>query len=490
MRKEVSRNSAMRKRYKENSPRFLKGAATDNNGYEKFSTEVDRLISVLPNEKQLSYRDMEYYNFIHFGINTFTGREWGTGTDDISVFNPYNLNTDEWCRILKESGSKGVIFTAKHHDGFCMWDTKTTERNVMNTPFKRDIVKELAESTKKYGLKLGIYLSPWDKSTPIYGTKAYNDYYKQQLTELLTGYGEVFTVWLDGARGSEVEIDPDFAYDFQGFFDIVKKYQPHATTAIMGEDIRWIGNEEGKSRKSEWCVVSVGEGEKKGREGDDSIVDTVPTVAYNAADIGSRELLKNYENLKWYPGEVDVSIRKGWFYHDNEKPRTLKNLRKIYYKGSVGNGGFLLLNVPPKADGTIDKKDELVLKEFGNSIREDFARKIEGKTLAVDIYDKVREVVGYSNFTDDEHILDFVFDKRSCVKTVKLTEEIEKSQRVEKFDIYLKRGNYYILVSQNTVIGYRKIIRLPEYKNNVADGIRIVVRQSRANSSIAVEAFE
>ena len=479
----------MRITFKENSRRFNRGAATDNNGYDKYGKEVERLVSVLPNAKQLSYRDMEYYNFIHFGINTFTNREWGTGKDDISVFNPCNLDTDEWCRILKSSGSKGVIFTAKHHDGFCMWDTATTDRNVMNTPFKRDIVKELSESVKKYDLKLGIYLSPWDRSADCYGKNAYNDYYKRQLTELLTGYGEIFTVWLDGARGSEVEVEPDFQYDFAGFFELVKKYQPSATTAIMGEDIRWIGNEEGKSRKSEWCVVSVGEGEKKGREGDDSIVDTVPSVAYNASDIGSRDLLKNYENLKWYPGEVDVSIRKGWFYHENEKPRSVDNLRKIYYKGSVGNGGFLLLNVPPKKDGTIDAADEKVLAEFGQSIKKDFSAPLEGVRYVRNIQGESREVEGYSSLKDDEHILDLVFPVERDVKIIRLTEEIEKGQRIETFDVYLRRNGKYVLVSQNTVVGYRKIIRLPHCLNNRADGVRVVVRQSRDNASFSVEAF-
>ena len=175
---------------------FLQGCGNYNNGYDKESEEVDRLISVLPSEKQLDYLELEYYNFIHFGMNTMTGKEWGTGKESPSKFNPKNLDTDQWCEAIKASGSKGIIFTAKHHDGFCLWQTKTTEHSIKNSPYKDgkgDIVKELSESCKKYGLKFGIYLSPWDMNAECYGTNEYNDFYKAQLRELLCGdYGEIF----------------------------------------------------------------------------------------------------------------------------------------------------------------------------------------------------------------------------------------------------------------------------------------------------------
>ena len=197
---------------------------------------------------------MEYYSFIHFGINTINNVEWGKGSENIAAFNPKKLDTDQWCSVLKETGSKGVIITAKHHDGFCLWATKETDHCVTNTPFKKDIVKMLSDSCKKYGLEFGIYLSPWDRHEKTYGTEEYNDFYIRQLKELCTNYGEVFCFWFDGACG-EGPNGKKQVYDWQRYYSTIRELQPNAVISVCGPDVRWIGNEAGKVRESEWSVI-------------------------------------------------------------------------------------------------------------------------------------------------------------------------------------------------------------------------------------------
>lgn len=257
-----------------------RGFDMKNNAYALNGDEVNRLIAVKPSKNQLAFSDMEYYSFIHYGMNTFTGNEWGDGTDDPSVFNPETVDTDQWARVLKESGSKGIIFTAKHHDGFCLWQTAYTDYSIKNSPYmdgKGDIVKQVAESCKKYGLKFGIYLSPWDRNSKDYGTDAYNDYYINQLTELCTNYGDIFCFWLDGAKGDDVE---DFNYDFNRYFEVIHKLQPNAVISICGEDVRWIGNEAGTTRQSEWSVVSKGNESLDGSK--------IEAIDSTAEDLGSQ----------------------------------------------------------------------------------------------------------------------------------------------------------------------------------------------------------
>lgn len=228
-----------------------------NNGFAISDGETERLISVLPSERQLEFMKMEYYNFIHFGINTFYGREWGDGKEDISRFCPARLDTDQWCSVLKSTGSKGVIITAKHHDGFCLFDTAYTKHNVMNTPFGKDIVRLLSESCKKYDMKLGIYLSPWDRHESTYGTDEYNDYFVGQLRELCTNYGELFCLWFDGACGEGANGKKQ-VYDWDRYYAVIRELQPKAVISVCGPDVRWIGNEGGRVRKSEWSVIPYG----------------------------------------------------------------------------------------------------------------------------------------------------------------------------------------------------------------------------------------
>jgi len=279
----------------------------------------------------------EFYAFFHFTVNTFTGKEWGYGTESPEIFNPVQMDANQWIQAIKDAGMKGAILTCKHHDGFCLWPSKYTKHSVKYSPYrngKGDIVKEVAEACRKAGLKFGIYLSPWDRNQETYGQgKAYDDYFVAQLTELLTGYGDIFNVWFDGACG-EGSNGKKQVYDWQRYYDTIRKYMPEACIAISGPDVRGCGNEAGDTRTSEWSVIPA----------DLSVAERVAALSQHAddpsfrqrvissmeQDLGSRERLAEEQNLIWYPAEVDVSIRPGWFYHpeEDDQVRSLEN-RKI-----------------------------------------------------------------------------------------------------------------------------------------------------------------
>lgn len=470
---------------------FLEGCGNYNNGYDKESEEVSRLISPVPSANQLDYLELEYYNFIHFGMNTMTGKEWGTGKESPSKFNPQFLDTDQWCEVLKASGSKGIIFTAKHHDGFCLWQTQTTEHSIKNSPYKNgngDIVKELSESCKKYGLKFGIYLSPWDMNAQCYGTEAYNDFYKAQLRELLCGdYGDIFCVWMDGALGEDEELDPGFKYDIEGYEQLIHDLQPNCVTAIQGSDVRWVGNEAGIARESEWSVVSMSNASTEQFQTSENGADKLQTVSEEAEDRGSRELLANYRDLAFYPAEVDVSIRKGWFYHWYQNPKSLEQLLQIYFT-SVGGNSSLLLNVPPNKDGLIADKDAKVLKEFGEAVAATTANKIEvekveagdgnsmiAKSELNSLLDDDRN--GYT-FTPTEYILDFYLKEPAALYRFDIREDLRYSQRVEEFEVWVRADGNWTLTGDSTVIGNRRILMFENAP--VCDVVRVVVKQSRS----------
>lgn len=294
--------------------------------------KVEMASRVIPTTNQYKWQSLELTAFIHFGVNTFTGKEWGTGKENPSIFNPTSLDVDQWVRVLKDAGFKLIILTAKHHDGFCLWQTKTTSHSVASSPYKGgkgDIVKEFSDACKKYNIKMGLYLSPWDMNASSYGSgDAYNDFYVKQLTELATGYGELTELWLDGAKDPKA---PNQTYDFERYLEVLKKYQPNAVSAIKGEDIRWIGNEQGYGRETEWGV----QGYKPNSYKDSESYNASLGLNLKAQDLGSRDILKKVNSVYWYPSEADVSIRPGWFYHSDESPKGLDELIEVYYK-SVG----------------------------------------------------------------------------------------------------------------------------------------------------------
>ena len=461
-----------------------------NNGFELYGKETYRLTAVTPTERQLKFMDMKYYNFIHFGMNTFYDREWGNGKEKLKKFNPKYLDTDQWCRVLKRTGSKGIIITAKHHDGFCLFDTKYTDHNVMNTPFGKDIVKLLSESCKKFGLKLGIYLSPWDRHEKTYGTDSYNDFFVNQLTELCQNYGEIFAFWFDGACG-EGPNGKKQVYDWDRYYSTIRSYHPDAVISICGPDVRWIGNEGGKVRESEWSVIP---GEKdsnslvmeNSQTQEDQLKEMVNKLNETDSDLGSRAVVKNYPDLIFKPAEADISITHGWFYHDTlyyfpSKMRTAKYLSEVFFN-TVGGNASMLLNVPPDRDGLISDRDIETLEEFTRLIKAPFRYPAEGCKYAMVRLDCTDRNVahGYFDFDDDETGLSVTLPYGKKLASIYLEEDLYYSQRIEEFKIYAKIDERrYEEIYSGTVIGSGKIIRFPDYVKT--DEIIIVPTQSRLN---------
>lgn len=447
---------------------------TDNNGAPLNDAEVQRYISVVPTPSQQRLQDKPFYAFFHFGMNTANDREWGCGSEVVSDFDITKIKPEQWVKTVKAAGMTGLILTCKHHDGFCLWNTGTTDFNVMNSPMGKDIVKAVSDECHKQGIEFGVYLSPWDMHEPTYGTEQYNDYFIRQLTELCGNYGELFEVWFDGAKGANAKA---FTYDWQRYYKLIRTMQPNANIAICGEDIRWVGNEAGKARKNEYSVVPASlkqceaiEKNSQNAEGDAARLQKVDTMD---EDLGSRNILKNNANLSWYPAEVDVSIRKGWFYHKKDD-RTVKSARRLFkiYLTSVGNNCTLLLNIPPTDKGVICAKDVRNLKALGKKIND------------ITAYPVLEQNIG--ELKADQGYLEFNFDSEKKLKYFVISEDLAYSQRIEKFDLYIKKTNgSYKRAYQGTIVGTKKIVKL----NKKATGAVLVIRQSRSTPHIKSVGF-
>ena len=424
-------------------------------------SRLDLYTSIVPNRRQLIIQDMKYYAFVHYGMNTFTNREWGDGKESESIFNPKKQNTDQWCEAIAAAGMKGVILTCKHHDGFCLWPTNTTEHSIKNSPYKNgkgDVVREVSESCKKYGLKFGIYLSPWDRNAKCYGTPAYNDFYIAQLTELLTNYGDIFMLWMDGACGAASDGKPVQKYDFERIWNTAVELQPDIVLSDCAPDVRWIGNESGKTRESEWNVVPKFEvGEQSFQASDDMKDFQKRCKDVMLPDMGSREFLANFDEFMWYPAEVDVSIRLGWFYHPLQRftLKSLNHLMKIYYN-SAGNNALMLLNIPPNKNGLLAKSDVRRLRRMGKWLKK------EDELLISDVKTEKSE---------DGFEINLKFPKQS-VDRVRLSEDTTKSQRVERFSIYADGKKLF----GGTIIGFSKIAI---FDPTVTDNLTIKIEECR-----------
>jgi alpha-L-fucosidase len=283
---------------------------------EKMEKIIEMAANVVPSERQLKWQALEFYAFIHFGINTFTNSEWGSGYESPEDFEPTKLDARQWVTCIKSAGMRGLILTAKHHDGFCLWPSAYTDHSVKFSPWKGghgDVVKEVAEACREYGIKFGVYLSPWDKHDTRYGEgDAYNKYFKNQLTELLTHYGDIFCVWFDGACG-EGKKGKKQEYDWEGYYEIIRELQPEAVISICGPDVRWCGNEAGVCRKSEWSVVPYYYNNSELTAANSQKEDgKVPkNINFTELDIGSRKAIKNAGRLIWYPSEVKIESGDG-----------------------------------------------------------------------------------------------------------------------------------------------------------------------------------
>ena len=439
----------------------------------------------VPSDRQLAWQHLEFYAFIHFNMNTYTNMEWGTGGEDPRFFNPTKLDCMQWAKVCKAAGLKGIILTAKHHDGFCLWPSAYTEHSVKNSPWKNgqgDVVKELSEACKTYGLKMGIYLSPWDRNHVDYGKPEYITYFRNQLTELLTNYGEVFEVWFDGANGGtgyygganeERRVDKLTYYDWQATYELVRQLQPNAVIfSDAGPDVRWVGNEQGHAYPTTWSNLMR-----------DSIYGGMPEY--------STQYAPGQENgTHWVPAEVDVSIRPGWYYHPEQDSlvKSLPELLDIYYN-SVGQNGSLLLNFPVDTRGLIHENDVEQLNKLAARLQKDFAvdlakgQKVEASNIRGTAFKATHTVDGNDNTywaTEDGVIqasLIIHFEEETTFNRILLQEYIALGQRVKAFSLEAKTTDGWVEMADETTIGYKRILRLPEI---TATAIRLTIKDSKA----------
>ncbi|MBQ7149566.1 MAG: alpha-L-fucosidase [Prevotella sp.] len=471
--------------------RYLVAAIAVLSSVVGLAQQAPKAIGPLPKASQVEWQKLETYAFIHFGPNTFGDREWGYGDASLESFNPTRLDCEQWARTVKGAGMKGIILTAKHHDGFCLWPTRYTDYSVRNTPYKQgkgDVVGELAAACKKYGLKLGLYLSPWDRHQAFYGTALYREYFYAQLHELLTQYGELFEVWFDGANGGDGwyggaketrKIDRRTYYDFPRAWAMVDKLQPKAQIfSDGGPGCRWVGNEDGYAFATNWSFLRSKE-------------------VYPGYD-RSQELQQGHrDGDKWIPAECNVSIRPGWFYHEKEdcKVKSVDELVDLYYR-SVGHNGTQLINFPVNKEGLIhpidsanaanyykqisaELKNNLVLKasvKASNTRGKNFsAKKLTDGNY--DTYWATADGVTTGSLTID-------FNKTRKLNRMMLQEYIPLGQRVEKFRVeYLHKGEWLPVNcgEETTTIGYKRLLR---FKTIEARKLRVVFEQSRGELCI------
>lgn len=454
-----------------------------------------RLVEVVPSERQRNHQKLEFYGFLHFTVNTFTDREWGDGTEKPSVFCPTRFDAEQWAESLAASGMKGAILTCRHHDGFCLWPSRYTDHTVAASPFrggKGDVVREVADALSKYNLKFGIYLSPWDRHEPCYGKgKEYDDYFVGQLTELLTGYGDIFCVWFDGACGE----GPDGRvqrYDWERYYEVIRRLQPGASIAVCGPDVRWCGNEAADTREQEWSVVPRRlQDNEKIRENSQQSDETAfrqKKLLSGDRDLGSRKVLADEEDLVWYPTEVDVSIRPGWFYHEAEDDQvmSLEELVSVYDR-SVGGNSTLLLNIPPTKEGLIHERDAARLKELGEYLRRREALNLADQAeLAATEAEEGHGAECVRLDGDDAFYktpdgcrqceIRLTWEKPVTVSMVVLKEDIRYSQRIERFRIVTIQDGCPVTLSEGETVGYRKNAVFQPVKTKE---IRIEILESR-----------
>lgn len=412
----------------------------------------------VPTQHQLDWQDMEYYMFIHFGPNTFTDKEWGHGDEDPKVFNPKKLDARQWARTAKAAGMKAIVITAKHHDGFCLFPSKYSTHTVRESAWKDgkgDVLKELSAACKEYGLKFGVYLSPWDRNHPKYGTPEYNDIFAKTLKEVHTQYGPIFEQWFDGAKG-QGEKKQD--YDFPLFNSVVYEHNPQAIIfSDIGPGARWMGNESGVAGQTNWSRLNT-DGFGVGAD------------APKASVLNTGEEAGKY----WIPAEVDVSIRPGWFYSasTDDKVKTLEQLVSIYHT-SVGRNGNLLLNVPVNRDGLIHPNDSTRLMELKRYLDAAFKTNL-AKGKKVTASDSRGKQFSALNLTDTnpetywstaEGIknADITIDlgKQTVINRIVLQEYIRLGQRIGNFTVLYWNEKEWKELDRQTTIGHKRILVFP-----------------------------
>ena len=442
------------------------------------NTPLDRrLIQVVPSARQIALQEMEFYAFAHFTVNTFTDREWGDGTEDPTVFDPTRFDPDQWVAAIRSAGMTGLILTCKHHDGFCLWPSRLTDHTVAASGYHGDVVGEVAAACKRGGVRFGVYLSPWDRHEPRYGSgAAYDDFFVGQLTELLTNYGDIFCVWFDGACGEGPNGKRQY-YDWERYYRTVRALQPGATIHVCGPDVRWCGNEAGDTREAEWSVVPrrTMDTEKVAAKSQQADDDAFRQRKISAADrdLGSRAVLADERELIWYPAEVNTSIRPGWFWHASEdgQVKPLEKLIDIYEK-SVGGNATFLLNIPPTREGRFHENDVARLAEFGAYLRENYGNNLlDDATLEAapampgHEIERARTVDGgyYMPLADESDAPTTVVARWSAPKPLRrvvLMEQPELSQRIERCAVDVWDGGAWRQAAECLTVGHKRILRL------------------------------
>ncbi|MGC0335969.1 alpha-L-fucosidase [Streptomyces sp. SLBN-8D4] len=460
-------------------------------------TETDlvrKASQVRPTARQIAWQGLERTAFLHFGVNTFTGLEWGTGDEDPDVFQPTGLDTDQWAAALKDGGFKLAILTVKHHDGFVLYPSRYSDHTVASSSWRDgrgDVLRSFADSMRRHGLKVGVYLSPADENQYLHGVYAngsarsprtiptrvagddrtpersftlpatdYGAHMLNTLYEVLTEYGPVDEVWFDGAQG---HIPPDKveSYDWDSWYTLVRALAPDAAIAVTGPDLRWVGNESGIAREDEWSVIPVKENQY-GR--------TDWALSYDTPDEGSRAALMKArpatDYLQWWPAECDVSIRDGWFYHADQQPKSVDYLTEIFF-GSVGRNAVLLLNVPPDTDGLLHDTDVVRLREFRERLERELPRDLaQGAPRTV---------------TPDRVTLDL--GREQEVDRIRLAEDIRHGQQVESFVVEAFRDGAWTQITAAGTIGASRILLLPAPVR--ARRWRLLVTRSRSAVRVA-----
>lgn len=460
-----------------------------------------KAVGVRPTPRQLAWQRDEFSAFIHFGMNTFTDREWGDGKEDPKLFNPTELDTRQWVRAAKAAGITRMILTAKHHDGFCLWPSKFTDHCVRSSPWKNgkgDVVGEFVGACRAEGMHYGIYISPWDRHEQTYGdSPKYNQYFLNQLREVLTIYPGIEEVWFDGAcaegpNGKRQE------YDWRAYWTLIRELAPNAAITVRGPDVRWCGNEAGHTRKSEWSVIPMPGDDQTWESSDQTLAGYLRDIYGD--DLGSRDVLMRSRSdrfvLAWYPSQVNTSIRPGWFYHrhEDDRVRSLAELLSIYY-GSVGGNGQFLLNIPPDRRGLFHENDVGRLKQIGDVLNATFAGNLASGaklTAAVDGGQPVGDLPeildgnpdSFWTTSDAPASVTITAELASPVRAncLMLQEHIASGQRVEAFDVEVFVDGTWRPAAGATVIGHKRLVRFADAD---ISGIRVRFTQFRIRPTLA-----
>jgi len=441
-------------------------------------------VSPLPDSNQLKWQNRPFYLFIHFGPNTFTDLEWGKGSEKEEIFNPSALDCRQWCRIAKAAGATGIVITAKHHDGFCLWPSAYSKHTVAKSSWRKgkgDVLRELSAACREYDLSMGVYLSPWDRNHPAYGTPAYNQVFINMMKEVVRNYGPFFEFWWDGANG-EGPNGKKQAYDWHAFESTIREIAPNTLVfSDIGPDIRWTGNENGIAGSTNWNLLDTA-GFSRG-------IGAPPNDTLNQG---------NVSGANWIPMECDVSIRPGWFYHIKEDSlvKTPEKLFDIYLK-SIGRGANLILNVPPDTRGLITSYDSAALLGFAALCKESFKNDLiitekafiymDGKDLTSSFvnddeirYDSAMKSKRIQPFSENRY-LDIYFRKKQSVNCIALKEPLRYGQSVKSFTVELYDGDLLSYHKMYSTIGHLRLISFPLRQCN---RIRIRIKDAKADPTI------